>query len=109
MKKVLSAAIAIMMAASVASAATYTETAASKLITPIAKKEAAQRAKVDKAQKDYQAKKESLVKAQKAQEEKAKAQKEKLKQQQEKLKKQQEQNKKKVETKKKQLKDLTTF
>ena len=95
MKKLLSTLLVLAVASSTAMAATYTENAANKFVSPVAKKEAEARNKATAAQKDYQAKKEAAAKAQKAREEAAK--------------KQQEANKKQIETKKQQWKSLTTF
>ncbi|MCM1264981.1 MAG: hypothetical protein NC200_02180 [Candidatus Gastranaerophilales bacterium] len=94
MKKLLST-LLVLSVAGTAMAATYTENAVNKLVSPVAKKEAAATAKATQAQKDYQAKKEAAAKAQKAREEA--------------LKKQQAANKQKVETKKQQWNDLKKF
>ena len=68
MKKLLSTLLVLSLAGS-AMATTYTEQAVNKLVSPVAKKEAAATSKATQAQKDYQAKKEAAIKAQKQREE----------------------------------------
>ena len=62
MKKLLSTLLVLSLAGS-AMATTYTEQAVNKLVSPVAKKEAAATSKATQAQKDYQAKKRSCSKS----------------------------------------------